>query len=520
MAIPINSILNFFLTGKRPTQQQFAESWTSFWHKDENIPVAKIDGLGAMFVPINNHFNDINAHENLIIKSRFIPFGNFQVFKASGNNQPNVLQVGDYGSGLLNDYETFIPFGIYLGGNAQISSSWAVSPSQNNSGIITAPAIAGTGNTIVKFDQIRYHGPTDQIDNMSFSLDTTPNIHKNGCVQVYDVNGMTGKTTSFPTELQKWVNSNGVDFNPEKNNIIYMDYVNGKINFNITNRDKPDLTAPILLSAVIQNANPSNIVLTYNEALTVSPLPSNTDFGLNLSKTVTAISISGSVVTLTVNTPYVTGNLPTISYTSGTNKIKDLAGNNAVNLVNQGIINNIGTIASDDFSGVNITELAGRRTSFPIPGFLWLKGGGGTGTLGIVNNSLKNTGAILDMNNIYYFDIGTRNVDISLTYKAVGAAGNANLEFARVSDGNRYYLRNDMQLRKVVGGINTLVSAIGGGLINGDTVRCVLNNTTIQVYKNGNQVYTGASDPSVTGTNIGIYVYQDDVVDFDNLIIT
>jgi hypothetical protein len=38
------TIINWFRTGKYPTEQQFADTFSSFWHKSENIPSAKIDG--------------------------------------------------------------------------------------------------------------------------------------------------------------------------------------------------------------------------------------------------------------------------------------------------------------------------------------------------------------------------------------------------------------------------------------------------------------------------------------------
>ena len=209
------------------------------------------------------------------------------------------------------------------------------------SGIVDAPAIAGSGTTIMTFDKIRYHGTTNQTDNIVLVLNPTIGVNKNGMVQVYDVNGTPPFTFTHPANS---VNSNGVAFDPTKNNVIYYDFVNGKLKYNITLQNLPDVTAPLLVSAIVQNTNPSNIVLTYTEVLTVPPLPSFTDFALNLSKTVTAISIAGNVVTLTVNAPYVFGNLPTFNYTGGVNKIRDLAGNNAINLVNQAITNNVSSV--------------------------------------------------------------------------------------------------------------------------------------------------------------------------------
>lgn len=62
------TIISWFLTGKLPTQQQFTETWNSFWHKDEEIPQAKIQGLGTSLnnkadkSQVSGHINDSNAH--------------------------------------------------------------------------------------------------------------------------------------------------------------------------------------------------------------------------------------------------------------------------------------------------------------------------------------------------------------------------------------------------------------------------------------------------------------------------
>lgn len=49
MATPLNTLKNWFKTGLKPTQSQFWASWESFWHKDEKIPQASIDGLQERF---------------------------------------------------------------------------------------------------------------------------------------------------------------------------------------------------------------------------------------------------------------------------------------------------------------------------------------------------------------------------------------------------------------------------------------------------------------------------------------
>lgn len=58
------TILNWFKTGKKPTQQQFWDTWSSFWHKSEQIPISKIAGIQNIYDAINA-VND-NLEENYV----------------------------------------------------------------------------------------------------------------------------------------------------------------------------------------------------------------------------------------------------------------------------------------------------------------------------------------------------------------------------------------------------------------------------------------------------------------------
>lgn len=68
MATNINTILSWFKTGLKPTQEQFWNSWTSFWHKDEKIPQSSISGLETVLnakaekEQLEAHYVDSNAH--------------------------------------------------------------------------------------------------------------------------------------------------------------------------------------------------------------------------------------------------------------------------------------------------------------------------------------------------------------------------------------------------------------------------------------------------------------------------
>ena len=68
MATPINNILEWFKSGKKPTQAQFWATWESFWHKDEKLPQSSILNLSealndkANQLQLDDHLADSNAH--------------------------------------------------------------------------------------------------------------------------------------------------------------------------------------------------------------------------------------------------------------------------------------------------------------------------------------------------------------------------------------------------------------------------------------------------------------------------
>lgn len=103
----------------------------------------------------------------------------------------------------------------------------------------------------------------------------------------------------------------------------------------------PDLVAPLLSTATVEEAFDNRIILAYNENLNALVIPATTDFVVSGGKTVTNVSIVNGIVTLTVNSAYVFGDVITVSYTSGVNKLQDANGNFAANLVSQAVTNNI-----------------------------------------------------------------------------------------------------------------------------------------------------------------------------------
>lgn len=123
-----------------------------------------------------------------------------------------------------------------------------------------------------------------------------------------------------------------------------------EVTANVTDDDTPDVTAPTLSTATVDG---TSITLTYNESLNTSSVPDGGDFVIladGSSVSISSISISSNIVTVTLSSSVTSGQTVTISYTAGTNKIKDLAGNNASNLSDQAVTNNTSEVEESNNS--------------------------------------------------------------------------------------------------------------------------------------------------------------------------
>jgi hypothetical protein len=78
----LNIIKNWFRTGLKPTQNQFWDTWDSFWHKDEKIPTNAIENMDSRFDEkadqgaFQSHLNDVDAHSELLAAKANLIGGN------------------------------------------------------------------------------------------------------------------------------------------------------------------------------------------------------------------------------------------------------------------------------------------------------------------------------------------------------------------------------------------------------------------------------------------------------------
>jgi hypothetical protein len=104
-----------------------------------------------------------------------------------------------------------------------------------------------------------------------------------------------------------------------------------------------DTTPPVLSSAVVNSANPAQIILTYNEALQTNSSATTTQWSM-VGRTITHSAISGTTVTLTLDSGVTAGQVLLLNYTGS--QVKDIAGNLAATFSNQAVINGVVASAS------------------------------------------------------------------------------------------------------------------------------------------------------------------------------
>lgn len=117
-------------------------------------------------------------------------------------------------------------------------------------------------------------------------------------------------------------------------------YINSYIDVEFEN----NTNNPVFTGATASGTSPLSFCkLFYNKALSGSSIPSTGDFALTGSVTgnftINNVAVSGHIVTLTLDETVISTETMTISYTVGSNPIKDSADRNAAALSNKQVVN-------------------------------------------------------------------------------------------------------------------------------------------------------------------------------------
>jgi uncharacterized repeat protein (TIGR02059 family) len=127
------------------------------------------------------------------------------------------------------------------------------------------------------------------------------------------------------------------------------------------------------------NSSGSFVTLAYDEPLDETSTPATTDFVLTVDgipRTVTSVSVGGSSVVLSCAVPIAAATTVVVSYTAGSNKIKDVAGNEAANLTDEDVTNVAAAPVGTRFPDVAARTTAALDRVFSADKRLDLGGGG------------------------------------------------------------------------------------------------------------------------------------------------
>ena len=149
-------------------------------------------------------------------------------------------------------------------------------------------------------------------------------------------------------------------------------YMDGKWNkVTGTGTCERDLTAPALLTIEV-SPDGKDVVLTYDETLDDSVVPSDSDFLIssssNIPINVTDIDVNGPTVTLTLDRTIEGDETLTLNYAAGANPIQDKSfdGNDAGNLTNKAITNNSEQDVDDTPPAVTNAEISADGTTMIV----------------------------------------------------------------------------------------------------------------------------------------------------------
>ena len=95
----INTIKNWFKRGFKPLQQQFYDWMDSYWHKDEKIPIATIDGLESVLNTLPSQ-DAINTLVSLFVPEVFTTTSNFIYTLKAGRRLQSVILIPSLASNI------------------------------------------------------------------------------------------------------------------------------------------------------------------------------------------------------------------------------------------------------------------------------------------------------------------------------------------------------------------------------------------------------------------------------------
>ncbi len=100
--------------------------------------------------------------------------------------------------------------------------------------------------------------------------------------------------------------------------------------------------APLFIDAEVGRLANDTVVLTYSKGFDAASIPATTDFTIaGTAQTITDVEFWGNEVRLVMSAALLNTDVLTVSYTKGTNPLRDSSIKESVDLVTESIVNNI-----------------------------------------------------------------------------------------------------------------------------------------------------------------------------------
>jgi methionine-rich copper-binding protein CopC len=216
-------------------------------------------------------------------------------------------------------------------------------------------AVSTTYATAIPFTGIRYMPMQVVSAPITFTVNTTGSVIGGECQLALQADGSSAITfTGFTlASTQAYDNTAG-----RINNISFFRGPDGGYYYGVILGAATDLTAPTLLSAVVANAAPTVVALTFSESLsgTLAAAGAFTVSGHTVSSR--AAGATANIVNLTVSSGFVNGEAArTVAYTQpGSNDLQDASGNKVANFSSVAITNNVADTTAPTVTAVAVAN--------------------------------------------------------------------------------------------------------------------------------------------------------------------
>ena len=166
------------------------------------------------------------------------------------------------------------------------------------------------------------------------------------------------------------------------------------------------------------------------------------------------------------------------------------------------------TYFTEDFTGGDGDAVSGRSTT--TGSLTWAASAGTTIGQSILSNAdhaaTKNSAISL-----YTVDPGHHDIDLRATIGAIQSPSPLMFLMLAAADDNNF-IQVDLVTCQIFQNVASSYSSLYGGSGTsspGDIIRCNLNGTTLDVYRNGSLVHSQAVSGSLTSSKCGIFFYND-----------